>query len=398
MRIALACPADLHHLARLLDPAAAHSLPPGLGSTLMSGLTAELAGGAHQVALVTLSQGVDRPLRRRIGPVDVLVGPFRQRHYARDAHRRERRIVRDLLNDVDVDVVHAHWTYEFALGALASRHPVLVTVHDWAPAIARHRRGPYWTVRLMMQAACLARARHLTGVSPYITGLLARRVRRSSTVVPNGLPAEFFADDPRPAASEVRRILSVSSGFGRLKNVTALLSAFPAVRAELGRAELVLAGPGCEPGGQAEIWARARGLTDGVVFAGAVPAEQLPALMDTADIFVAPTLEESFGMTVLEAMARGLPVVGGCDSGAVPWLLDSGRAGALADVQRPAEIARVVLALANDPLRRAELGGLALARARHFTLSAVAEQYLAQYEHALCARGGAPRVHGRPAS
>ncbi|MGW5433706.1 glycosyltransferase family 4 protein [Streptomyces sp. NPDC004059] len=397
MKIALACPADLRHLARILDPAAGSDIPTGLGPRLMSELIAELVHLGHEVTLVTLSGGLDAPVRCSVGPVTILVGGYRERHYARDALREERRTLRDLLNSLDPDVVHAHWTYEYALAALATRHPVLVTVHDWGPAIMRHHRGPYWAVRLLMQAVCFTRARHLTGVSPYITDALSRWVRRPAAMVPNGLPDEFFGTAPRSAPGKAHRLLSLSSDFGRRKNAVALLAAFPAVRTELDGAELVLAGPGYEPGGPAEAWARARGLASGVVFAGTVVREGLPALLDSADIFVAPSLEESFGMTVLEAMARGLPVVGGRNSGAVPWLLDRGRAGALTDVRRPEEIARAVVELARDPGRRAELGRTALERARRFTLSTVAEQYVEQYERVMRDwRGPAlPPVRGR---
>ncbi|OAH09611.1 glycosyltransferase family 4 protein [Streptomyces jeddahensis] len=381
MRIALAGPADIPLLARLLAPAAEPGLPPGLGSSIIPHLATEFSHGGHEVTVVTLSRGVEQPVRCRIGPVDVVVGGFRTRHYARDALRAERRTVSALLDSLDVDLAHAHWTYEFALGALATRHPVLVTVHDWAPAVLRRRRDAYRAMRMAMQGVCVARARHMTAVSPYVGQALARFVPRAAAVVPNGVPDDFCVPDVRTTRGTGHRVLSISTDFDRLKNGAALIAGFASVRAELPGVRLTLAGHGYEPGGPAETWARARGLADGIVFAGPVPAERVPVLLDDADLFVAPTLEESFGMTVLESMARGLPVVGGHRSGAVPWLLDGGRAGVLVDVRRPRDIARGILGLALDSAGRERIGRAALARAREFTVSASAARYLRQYRH-----------------
>ncbi|WP_367322979.1 glycosyltransferase family 4 protein [Streptomyces sp. HUAS ZL42] len=381
MRVAIAAPVDLSRLARLLDRSVEQTTPAGLGGPGTAALVAELASRGHDVTLVTLSREIDRPVHGRIGTVDVLIGPYRRRHRARNAFRQERDAVRTLLDSVDTDVVHAHWTYEFGLGALASRHPTLITVRDWAPAIMRCQPDAYRMVRLAMQYRCLTKARHLTAVSPYIGDRLRRWCRGATTVVPNGLPSTSFRDEPPTAHQPVRRLLSVNSHFSKGKNTSTLLRAFAAIRGQLEDVELTLVGSGHEPGGRAERWARGHGLADGVVFAGHMQAEQALSVMDTADIFVAPSLEESFGMTVLEAMARGLPVVAGRSSGAVPWLLDLGRAGELVDVRRPEAISQGVVRLARNADVRAHLSRQALARARLFAWPNVVPSYEAQYEH-----------------
>lgn len=379
MRVTIAAPADLPYLARMLAPGLEASVPRGLGGSLTTSLAAELSHRGHEVTLVTLSPELAASVQWRIGPVDVLVGSYRTRHRARDAFRQERNTVRDLLDSVDTDMVHAHWTYEFGLGALASRHPTLVSVHDWAPAILRRLPDPYRLVRLLMQSHCLFKAQHLAVVSPYI-GDRIRRIRRGPAhILPNGLPSGFLVRSAPPHDTPVRRILSVNSAFSPLKNVGTLLRAFQEVREELVRAELVLVGPDFQQGGPAETWARARGLASGTVFAGPLSHEDVLSAMDRTDIFVAPTLEESFGMTVLEAMARGLPIVAGRSSGAVPWLLGSGSTGELVDVRRPDRIAAAVVRLARDPERRAVMGSEALRRARQFAWPTLMRSYETEY-------------------
>ncbi|WP_306190784.1 glycosyltransferase family 4 protein [Streptomyces sp. MK5] len=379
MRVAIAAPADLPYLSRMLATSLEAGVPRGLGGSVTTPLAAELSRRGHEVTLVTLSPELTAPERWRIGSMNVLVGPYRTRHRARDAFRQERNTIRDLLDSVDTDVVHAHWTYEFGLGALASRHPALVSVHDWAPAILRRLPDPYRMVRLLMQNHCLLKARHLAVVSPYIADRVRRICRGSVHLLPNGLPSECFVRSAPPRDAPVRRILSVNSAFSPLKNVGALLRAFQKVRAELVDAELVLAGPDFQQGGPAEAWARARGLASGTVFAGPLSNEDVLAAMDRTDIFVAPTLEESFGMTVLEAMAQGLPIVAGRSSGAVPWLLGFGSAGELVDVRRADHIAAAVVRMARDPERRAMLGSQALGRAGHFAWPSLMRSYETEY-------------------
>ncbi|MGK5694553.1 glycosyltransferase family 4 protein [Streptomyces sp. URMC 128] len=388
MRVAIAAPIDLRHLSRMLDPALESTVPEGMVAPVATSLAVELCRSDHEITVVTLSTDVTVPVQRRIGAAQVLVGPYRARHRARDAFRHERNTVRELLDSVDTDLVHAHWTYEFGLGALASRHPCLVSVHDWAPAILRHHPDPYRLVRLLMQVRCLGKTRELAAVSPYIQDRLRGIGRRSAYLLPNGLPSKFFADSPQMRDAPVHQILSVNSHFSSLKNVGALLQAFQAVREQLGDVELVLVGRDFEAGGPAETWARARGLAVGCVFAGPLRAEEILTAMDRADVFVAPTLEESFGMTVLEAMARGLPIVAGHASGAVPWLLGFGSAGDLVDVRQPDQIAAAVVRMARDPERRMLLSGQALRRARRFAWPSLVRSYEARYRRVATASGG----------
>jgi glycosyltransferase involved in cell wall biosynthesis len=284
------------------------------------------------------------------------------------------------------DVIHAHWNYEFALAALASRVPTLVTAHDWAPLILRLHPDPFLLSRLAMSFSALRTAPRLTAVSPYLAGKLAPWTRagaRPPTVVPNGVPTGLL-ENHRDAPNGPGPVLgAVCNGFGRLKNTATLLRAFALVRGHLD-ARLVLVGVHHGPGEPAEQWAAREGLAGGVDFRGAVPAASLPALLDSFDVLVHPSLEESFGMAVLEAMARRVAVIGGQRSGAVPWLLDGGRAGVLTDVSDAHALARSMLSLAADPARRRHLVAAAHERARtEFTLPAVTDRYEQLYREIL---------------
>jgi L-malate glycosyltransferase len=98
--------------------------------------------------------------------------------------------------------------------------------------------------------------------------------------------------------------------------------------------------------------------------------------MRAASVLAHPSLEESFGMIVLEAMATGTPVVAGRASGAVPWLL-ANDAGVLVDVRNSAAIAEAINGLLGDPELSAKKGMLANLRASaEFRSEYLAKQYL----------------------
>ena len=89
-------------------------------------------------------------------------------------------------------------------------------------------------------------------------------------------------------------------------------------------------------------------------------------------------------MALLEAMALGLPVVGGRDSGGVPWVLDYGRAGYLTDVRSPGKIKQALMECITDADGREQRRQAARARtAELFSPDAVAAQYERKYAEVL---------------
>jgi glycosyltransferase involved in cell wall biosynthesis len=109
-----------------------------------------------------------------------------------------------------------------------------------------------------------------------------------------------------------------------------------------------------ENGGLANVWTRQHSLDAGIRFMGPLPyMECLTTLAEKVDILVHPSLEESQCMAVTEAMAMGLPVIGGKYSGAIPWVLAGGKVGMLVDVTSAKAIASGMQAMVEDAdLRR----------------------------------------------
>jgi glycosyltransferase involved in cell wall biosynthesis len=169
--------------------------------------------------------------------------------------------------------------------------------------------------------------------------------------------------------------------------VAALLEAFGRLRGRRGESvRLRVAGGGTSEGEALHQWARDHRLLAGVEFLGRVNPADVPDYLTSLDVFVHPSLEESFGMVIVEAMAAHIPVIGGASSGAVPWVLDNGAAGRLVDVRRPDALADAMESLLDAGARH-RLAVSGRRRADDFSMSVVAEQYVEEYRRAVPHRG-----------
>jgi glycosyltransferase involved in cell wall biosynthesis len=192
----------------------------------------------------------------------------------------------------------------------------VVVIHD--AAALRHPEyyaRPYVAWQRAVLPRIARRAVHLITVSEFSRTEIVELLRvepEQITVIPGGVDERFTPGaDPAPARAALNLdrpyVLTVASRIAR-KNLAALEPAAGRLRA-LG-IELVAAG-----GGRPQL--RAEGAVGGVRALGHVPDELLPGLYAGARAFVLPSRYEGFGLTCLEAMASGVPVVA-ADRAALP--------------------------------------------------------------------------------
>ncbi|SHK88958.1 glycosyltransferase family 4 protein [Hymenobacter psychrotolerans] len=384
MKIGLATPIDIEVLCPYLELPAGTEPPQGLGGSATTPLVQGLLAAGHTVSVYTLGYHIPEPIVLRGPRLTVYVGNFRARARQRcpDMFAAEANQIRQFIDLDQPDIVHAHWGYEFARGALASGRPHLITLHDNPWNVLRYQPDFYRVARLLLKLWVLRRGRHFTAVSPYLAKALASS-SRELPIVPNAvLPAP---GGPRAFPVGPGSLVSILTGWSELKNASTALRAFQQARQQLGPGLVYwLFGPDYGPGEAAQQWALAHGLAEGVHFAGLVPHEELLRQLPTFDVLLHPSREESFGLTLVEAMQAGLPVVGGRHSGAVPWVLDEGRCGLLTDINSPAAIAAALLELFGQPARYEALSKLGVARvASHFSQTAVSAAYEQLYQQVL---------------
>lgn len=168
--------------------------------------------------------------------------------------------------------------------------------------------------------------------------------------------------------------LTVASGHEH-KNIPRLLEAF----SELEGRQLVVVGRAGLEADQLVAQAHALGIRDRVLFTGWIDEAALEGLYREATLFVYPTLMEGFGLPVLEAMHRGVPVA--CsNTSSLPEI--AGDAALMFDPLSTEAIGAAVEMLFNDPAKRSDLIERGHARADAFTWKRCASQTLASYERA----------------
>jgi glycosyltransferase involved in cell wall biosynthesis len=380
MHIAVAGPVTL---SLLRSEVSVPSSIPGYPFAGTSELVLEYLSAGHEVSVVTTSPaGVAAPTWFRGTMLNVCVVPSRGRARSRalDFFEQERTLIEQGLEESGADICHAHWTYEFGLAAQRSSLPAVVTVHDWAPAIARMNRHPYWWFRALMQVKCLTGGAVLTAPSSYIADRVRKVFRRPCHIVPNGTRlTDFSAGSGTP--HHPLRVGMLNVGFSDRKNTRLAMKAFDRLRQTGMPVELDVAGVDYEHGGSANRWAEAEGLTSGVNFLGPLEPGQVPRWMSGLDLFLHPSREESFGMVLVEAMAAGLPIIAGRSSGAVPEVL--GGEGVLVDITDANAMTAAMLAVLQSEETRLAATRSGPLRAQTFDVSRSAKSYLRIFDDVL---------------
>ena len=287
------------------------------------------------------------------------------------------------------DIVHANSSKAGVLGRLAAALtlvPVRVfTVHGWAfKAHSGLASALYlWADRLMAPLTtvtiCVAESERRAGLAAHTCS--ARR----TVVIPNAIDGLAGSNGAAPSHAHdgPPRIVAV----GRLaapKDPLCLVRALAALRERPFHAVLVGDGPD-RAAVEAEI--AALGLAPYVTLAG--DRRDVPRRLAQADLFVLASRSEGAPLSILEAMAAGLPVVASAVGG-VPELVADGETGLLVPPGDPAPLAAALERVVGDAALRERLGASGWARARtRFDLATFHRAHLALYEREL-ARHGAP--------
>jgi len=174
-----------------------------------------------------------------------------------------------------------------------------------------------------LQDRAITSADRLFVVSRLWHDWLARGYGRDATVVGNGVDTERFSQRPRPEDIALRERLAVRNGpiilsvggVEERKNTHRILQAFQMLRQAWPTARLIIAGGSSLLDHSAyqlqfaELLRASRLPAEAVLRTGSIPDAEMPSLYRIADALVFPSLQEGFGLVVLEAMASGVPVV-----------------------------------------------------------------------------------------
>jgi len=302
-----------------------------------------------------------------------------------------------LVKQQDVDLFHVidHSDGHLAYWLKRTRTPLVVTCHDLInflqpENISDQAKLPFVSTAVWQYAVKGIRyADHIVTVSAYtakdvmrLMGIEPERL----TVAPNAVES-LFRPLPRSEFAWVRQqqqispettcLLNVGSNHPR-KNVTAVLSALNALKAQ--GVSVHLLKTGADFTAEQKTFIQSQQLEPLISYLGKPDKAALIQIYNSADILVAPSLYEGFGMTILEAMACGTPVI---TSNVTSLPEVAGDAAIVVAPNDTGAIVQAVCQIREDSGLRHSLIEKGLRRAKSFTWEKTAEQIADVYEQLL---------------
>ncbi len=289
----------------------------------------------------------------------------------------------------ELDILHVHYAIPHAAAAFLAKQmllesnrdiQVITTLHGTDITLVGQERSFFTVTKFAIE-----RSNAVTAVSEFLRDETYRAFgcqRCDIEVIPNFVTlGDYYPSDEvrcRDAlAPPGTKVLMHISNFRPVKRVPDIVRAFARVQAQV-PSVLILVGDGPQrPEVEAEV--ERLGVTSRVRFLGKVSV--VADLLRAADLYLLPSASESFGVSALEAMACGVPVIG-TNVGGLPGVVRDGETGALVPVGDVDAIARKALEFL-EPDRWGVARAAAIRRARDFAAELVVPRYENLYERAV---------------
>ena len=294
----------------------------------------------------------------------------------------------EVVREHKLDLLHCHYAIPHATSAWITKQMLLEEKRDIRVVTTLH--GTDITIVGQdpsfhsITKFSIEKSDALTAVSRYLQketlnafGCTACRI----DVIPNFIdPTVYdrtrYGPEVRGQFNNGRKVLMHISNFRPVKRVRDVVNVFAKVNREV-PSVLVMVGDGPDRH-DAEQEARQLGVEESVKFLGKI--DSVAPLLAAADLFLLPTNSESFGLSALEALASGTPVIG-ANAGGLPEVVKNGETGALCGVGDVDGMARVAVDLLTDEQKWDAMSRAAAADARErFSMDDIVERYEQLYK------------------
>jgi len=306
----------------------------------------------------------------------------------------------EVVRSARLDVLHCHYAIPHATSAWIAREMLRESGDDVAVVTTLHgtditivgQDPSYWAITKFS----IEKSDRITAVSEHLQRETVNAFGCAGCtvdVIHNFIDPMVYDRRRYPGAlagmvAAPGKVLMHVSNFRAVKRTVDVIRIFAKVSAAI-PATLVMVGDGPDRG-MAQEEARVLGVADRVQFLGRI--DNVAPLLSSADLFLLPSQNESFGLSALEALACGVPVVAS-NAGGIPEVIQEGVTGALLPVGDTHGMASAAIRILSDSTvwNRMSVAAAADARLR-FSESHVIGQYEAIYEDALAVAASRRRL------
>jgi N-acetyl-alpha-D-glucosaminyl L-malate synthase BshA len=290
-----------------------------------------------------------------------------------------------------LELLHCHYAIPHATSAWIAREmlretgediEVITTLHGTDITIVGQDPSFYAITKFSIE-----KSDRITAVSQYLKEETCRAFGCDGPaidVIHNFIDPDVYDREKYPSLlrkqfGSSKPILMHVSNFRTVKRVRDVIRVYAEVNREI-PSVLVMIGDGPDrPAAEEE--ARMLGVENSVSFLGKL--DQIAPLLAAADLFLLPSQSESFGLSALEALASGVPVIG-TNAGGLPEVVRDGETGVLCEVGDIPGMAAAALEILQDRKRWSEMSKLGAADARErFSRDAIVSKYETLYRKSL---------------
>jgi glycosyltransferase involved in cell wall biosynthesis len=250
--------------------------------------------------------------------------------------------LKTILKEFKPDILHAHYASSYGLvGALTRFTPYVISV--WGSDIFEFPRKN--VINKLLLKFSLSKANFVCSTSVFMANETKNYTTKQIEITPFGVNNNIFKVLSLPKSNDIT-VFGVVKSLSDRYGFSDLFKAFSILSIEYENIELVVVGDGeCREKYEHQI--QNLGIQDKVRMIGRVQNEDVPKYLNEMDIFVLPSIEDSFGVAAVEAMACGTPVIVS-DAGGLQEVVIEGETGYIVPMKNPEKLALAMEKLLID--------------------------------------------------
>ncbi|MBI5680846.1 MAG: glycosyltransferase family 4 protein [Methanobacterium sp.] len=286
------------------------------------------------------------------------------------------------IKEIDPDVVHVqgtHYPYNYISRAIPEKYPVIITVHGIMATEYKFNKGLNFIggfISYLLEKYAFRKAKNIIVCSEVMKKEIGKLSRAKVYVVPNGVDCKKI-DNFSSSKVVIHPSIIYIGLLEKIKGVDTLIKAINIIKDDIPEIHFYIAGKGSQEENLRKL-TKKLGLENNIDFLGYISGEEKYSNFKSVDICAVPSRYESFGITILEAMACGKPVIAS-NVGNIPSLVDE-NTGILFESENEKDIAQKIINLLKNQDLRDKMGLNAEKRAKEFDWDKISEKTVNIYK------------------